>query len=192
MTTTTTSTLTRRYAGPAADSDLRVPYGKTIYFPLLNDGTSGDLDRLYEDWQKAEQELADAGELLEALEQEVLDAREALNQQAAGSGNTSAEARKAEAAIELLGDMLRFRKRLDGWSADSQLDSGSLRSLLEAARTSFPPTSGFPLRGMLRRSRSAAKSTASSALWTTPPLRNSPAPQPMKTGGMPLPGATRR
>lgn len=117
--------------GPAAESDLRVPYGKTIYFPLLNDGTSGNLDRLYEDWQKAEQKLADAGELLEALEQEVLDAREALNQQAAGSGSTSAEAQKAEAAIELLEDMLRFRKRLDGWSADSQLDSGSLRSLLE-------------------------------------------------------------
>ena len=117
--------------GPAAESDLRVPYGKTIYFPLLNDGTRGNLDRLYEDWQKAEQKLADAGELLEALEQEVLDAREALNQQAAGSGSTSAEAQKAEAAIELLEDMLRFRKRLDGWSADSQLDSGSLRSLLE-------------------------------------------------------------
>ena len=106
--------------GPAADSDLRVPYGKTIYFPLLNDGTRGNLDRLYEDWQKAEQKLADAGELLEALEQEVLDAREALNQQAAGSGSTSAEAQKAEAAIELLEDMLRFRKRLDGWSADSR------------------------------------------------------------------------
>ena len=55
--------------GPAAESDLRVPYGKTIYFPLLNDGTSGNLDRLYEDGQKAEQKLADAGEMLDTLEQ---------------------------------------------------------------------------------------------------------------------------
>ncbi|PWM25104.1 MAG: hypothetical protein DBX44_02960 [Oscillospiraceae bacterium] len=112
--------------GPAADSDLMVPYGKTIYFPLLNDGTSGEADWLYKEWQAALSDLTDEEETLALLERRVEQAKADLD--AAAGAASGEELRQAQEAVSLLEEMLLYRKRLD--RGDNTIDSGSMRELL--------------------------------------------------------------